>query len=132
MIEKIEFPGVAASDQPAVRALVTLHEGERLDRQTLQAVLRSLFASGRFANLRAECDRSPEGKVVLSFVSEPNFFIGRVAVQGAPAHPTESQIANASKLQLGELLTSQKIDRALQNIKRLLQENGFYHTTVTH
>ena len=32
VIEKIEFPGIAASDQPAVRALVRLHEGERLDR----------------------------------------------------------------------------------------------------
>src|SRR4029077_20646517 len=68
----------------------------------------------------------------LSFVTSANFFVGKLAVEGTPAHPTESQVANASKLQLGELLTSAKVDRAIQNIQRLLQEDGFYRPSVSH
>jgi outer membrane protein assembly complex protein YaeT len=132
VIEKIDFPGVNSSDQQTVRALVSLHEGEKLDRQGLQAALRAMFASGRLASLRAECDRLADGTVALSFVTSANFFVGKLAIEGGPPHPTESQIANASKLQLGELLTSAKVDRANQNIQRLLQENGFYRASVSH
>jgi hypothetical protein len=132
VIEKIDFPGVNSSDQQTVRALVSLHEGEKLDRQGLQAALRAMFASGRFASLRAECDRLADGTVALSFVTSANFFVGKLPVEGGPPHPTESQIANASKLQLGERLTSAKAERAIQNIQRLLQENGFYRASAPH
>jgi outer membrane protein insertion porin family len=35
-----------------------------------------------------------------------------------------------SKLQLGELFTPEKLDRALASIKQLLEENGFHQATV--
>ena len=132
LIQKIEFPGVSETDQQALRDMVPLHEGEALDPERLQESLRTLFATGRFADLKAECVPTADGKVLLSFVSSPNFFVGRVSVEGAPGRPTESQIANASKLQLGELFTAEKMDRALQNIQRLMEENEYYRSSVTH
>jgi outer membrane protein assembly factor BamA len=42
------------------------------------------------------------------------------------------QVTNASKLQLGELFTTAKIDRALKSIKQLLEENGYYRHTLAH
>lgn len=132
VIAKIDFPNVNPSDQGMLRNLVPLHEGERLARQNLQQALRALYATGRFANLRAECDRMPDGKAEISFVSGANFFVGRVAVEGAPTHPTESQIVNASKLELGELFSSDKMDRGLENIHHLMEENGYYRASVSH
>ena len=132
IIEKIDFRRVNPSDQRMLRNLIPLHEGESLERQNLQQALRALYATGRFASLQAECDRTPEGKAALSFVSSANFFVGRVIVVGAPARPTESQIVNASKLELGELFTSGKMDRALENIHRLMEENGYYRASVSH
>ncbi len=132
LIQKIEFPGVSETDQQALRDMVPLHEGEAFDQERLQESLRTLFATGRFADLKAECDPTADGKVLLSFVSSPNFFVGRVSVEGAPGRPTESQIANASKLQLGELFTAEKMDRALQNIQRLMEENEYYRSSITH
>src|SRR5205814_7579870 len=90
------------------------------------------FATGRFADLRAECELTADGKALLSFVSSPNFFLGRISVEGAPARPTEAQIVNASKLQLGELFTAEKMDQSLKNIQRLMEENDFYRSSVTH
>ena len=51
--------------------------------------------------------------------------------KGAPRHPSYNQIVNATKLQLGELYTVDKLNRALQNIRQLLQENGYYRARVT-
>ena len=131
-IQGIEFPGIAPADQKALASMLPLHEAEALDRGRLQESLRTLFATGRFADLKAECEPAADGKVVLSFVSSPNFFVGRIRVEGAPGKPSETQIVNASKLQLGEVFTSVKIGRALTNIQRLLQESDFYRSSVTH
>ena len=132
IVAKIVFPGVADSDQQMLRDMLPLHEGDALDRTQLQNSMRILFGTGRFADLRAECELSPDAKAVVTFISSPNFFVGRVSVDGGPGKPTDSQIANASKLQLGELYTTAKMDRGLANLRRLLEENGFYRSTVTH
>ncbi len=132
VVGKIAFLGVSDSDQAMLRGMLPVHEGDALDRKRLQDSMRVLFATGRFADLKAECERSGDGKATLSFVSSPNFFVGGVTVDGGPGKPSDSQIVNASKLQLGELYTSDKMDRALTNIQRLMEENGFYRSAITH
>jgi outer membrane protein insertion porin family len=132
IIRKLEFPRLSETDQQTLRKMIPLHEGEALDRARLQESLRVLFATGRFADLRAECDRSADGQVLLTFSNTPNFFVGRISVEGAPSHPTESQIVNASKLQLGETFTPEKLNRGLTNIRRLMEENDFYRSSITH
>src|SRR5213080_2338472 len=101
-IGKIEFPGINESDQPMLRGLIAAHPGEPLNRRQLQQSLRVLFSTGRFADLRAECQRFTDDSVQLTFVGTPTFFVGKITVEGAPGRPTESQVVNASKLQLGE------------------------------
>ena len=132
IVGKIAFPGIPDSDQKMLSDMLSMHEGEALDRTQLRNSLRVLFGTGRFADLKAECEPSPDGKAAVSFVSRPNFFVGGVSVEGGPGKPTDSQIVNASKLQLGEPYTAEKMDRALTNLRRLLEENGFYRSTITH
>jgi outer membrane protein insertion porin family len=112
--------------------MIPVREGQSLDRELLQESMRVLFATGRFADLKAECQSAGPRQVVLSFVSTPNFFVGLVSVEGAPAHPTQSQIVNASKLQLGELFTQDKMEAAVKNIQSLLGDNAYYRATVTY
>lgn len=132
VVGKVEFPGIVDADQNMLRNMLPLHEGVALDRAQLRESLRTLYATGRFADLRAECESSADGKASISFVGSPNFFVGGVSVEGGPGKPTDSQIVNAAKLQLGELYTPEKMERALQNLRRLLEENGFYRSTITH
>lgn len=131
-IGTIELPNASDTDREMLAKISGLNPGAPLDRAALQQALRSLFATGRYADLLAECELAPDGTATLKFSNTSNFFIGGISVEGNPASPSEAQLANTSKLQLGELFTSEKLDRAIQNIQRVLQQNGYYKASVTH
>lgn len=132
IVQKVDFPGISDSDQEMLRKMIPIRAGQGFDRERLQQSMRVLFATGRFADLRAECERTADGQVTLTFANTPNYFIGLVSVEGAPGHPTQSQIVNASQLQLGELFSEERINRALTNIKNLMETNEYYRATVTY
>ena len=104
--------------------------GEPLDRTRVRDSIRALYGTGRFADIQAEVTPAEQG-IMLAFTTSANFFVGAVDVEGAPPRPTENQIVNASKFQLGELYTHDKLERALENIRQLMQEDGFYRARVT-
>ena len=127
-VKSIDLPGVSGVDH--FLHLLPQKAGQPLDRDQVRDSIRILFATGRFADIQAEI--TPSGPdVLLTFTTSPNFFVGAVDVEGAPSHPSYNQIVNASKFQLGELHTRDKLDRALQNIRQLMQENGYYRARVT-
>jgi outer membrane protein insertion porin family len=127
-VESIELPGVRDADR--LMKMLPQRVGQPLDRDAVRDSIRVLFAIGRFADIQAEVVPSASG-VKLTFKSSPNFFIGAVDVQGAPGRPNPNQIVNASKLQLGELFSADKLNQAVQNIRQSLQENGYYRARVT-
>ncbi|MBV9183895.1 MAG: hypothetical protein JO356_21530, partial [Acidobacteria bacterium] len=131
-LDVIRFPGLSSADQQMLSRLSGLHPGETLEREKLQEAERALFATGRFRLFEVDCEPSAQGQVVLTFPSSPNYFVGAITVEGAPSRPTQSQLVNASKLQLGELLTTEKMETAQENIRRLMRENGFYRALVDH
>ena len=105
--------------------------GEPLDRELVRRSIRAIFATGRYADVEALVESAPGNQVDLKFVTSPNYFVGRITAEGAPSRPTLSQIVDGSKFQLGELYTPEKMDRSLANIKRLLQDEGYYRADVT-
>jgi len=127
-VNSIELPGV--SDSTHLLELLPQKPGQPLDRDQVRDSIRILFATGRFADIQAEVTPSGAG-AVLTFATSLTFFVGAVEVEGAPTRPSYNQIVNASKFQLGELHTLDKLDRALQNIRQLMQENGYYRARVT-
>ena len=132
VLAKVEFPGVKEGDQKSLAETISLHPGDTLTRSGLQQALRNLYATGRFADLKAECDQGSDGTVDLTFANRVNYFIGSVTVQGGPQRPSDAQIVNSSRLELGQLFTADKLTAAVGNIQHLLQENGYYQATVTH
>jgi outer membrane protein insertion porin family len=131
-IGTISFPSATDTDRAMLQDLSGLRQGDVVDRLALQQALRALFATDRYADLQAECELGPDGTASLVFANTPHFFIGQVSVINAPSPPGDPQIVNTSKLQLGELFTPEKLDRAMQNIQRVLQQNGYYKSSVTH
>ena len=129
-VKSIELPGVSDADREHLLQLLPQKPGEALGRDQVRECIRVLYATGHFADIQAEVTPSGDG-VVLTFVTSFNFFVGAVDVEGAPSHPNANQIINASKFTLGELYTADKLDRALQNIRLLMQENGYYRARVT-
>ena len=131
IVTEIKFPDVAEGDQKRLLPLILQQPGKPLDRELIRQSIQALYATGRFADIRVEAERDAAGQVTLSFITSPNYFIGKISVAGAPSRPAENQVANAAKLPLGELFTREKLDRALKNIKQLMEENGYYHSSIS-
>jgi len=129
-IVAIELPRVPERDQDHLLELLPSRQGSPLERDQVRASIRALYATGRFADIQAEVRPSGKG-VVLAFVTSPNYFVGALEVEGAPTRPNANQIVNSSKFQLGELFSQDKLDRALENVRQLMQENGYYKAQVT-
>ncbi len=129
-VRSIQIPGVLDADRDHLLEMLPLHAGESLNRSLVRECIRTLYATGRFADIQADAVPSGEG-VVLTFANSLNFFVGAVDEEGGPAHPSHNQIINGSKFQLGELYTRDKLDRALENIRQLMQEDGYYKARVT-
>ncbi len=132
IVKEISLPGLP---DPKIRAEVIASlpqkTGAALDRERIRDSIQHLYATGRFADIQAEAEPTQDGKVRLVFITSPNYFVGDVRVDGNPDRPTAIQLENTTKLQLGELFTPDKLERALKNIKQLLQENGYYRAALT-
>jgi outer membrane protein insertion porin family len=131
VVESIQIPGVPERERGHLLELLPQKVGQPLSRDQVRESIRTLFGTGRFGDIQAEVAPSGNG-VTLTFDTSPNFFVGGISVDGAPNRPNFNQIVNASKLQLGELYTMDKLDRALESIRQLMQENGYYRARVTY
>ena len=130
IVQTIEIPGAVAQDREHLLQLLPQKTGEPLERAHVSDSIRTLYSTGRFADIQAEVAPSGDG-VTLTFTTTDNFFVGAVNVEGAPTRPNPNQIINASKFQLGELYTREKLDRAVENIRQLMQEDGYYRARIT-
>jgi outer membrane protein insertion porin family len=130
-VAEIRWPNIpSAVNQKRWLELIPLQVGKPLDRELIRESIHRLHATGRFADIRVEAERTPDGQVSVSFFTTPNYFVGGIDVEGVPNRPTAGQVVNASKFQLGDLFTPDQIERAVNNIKQLMQENGYYRSTV--
>jgi len=129
-VQAIDLPRVVERNREHLLELLPQKRGVPLDRDQVRASIRILYATGRFADIEAEVTPSGGG-VVLAFVTSPNFFVGAIDVEGAPNRPNANQIVNSSKFQLGERYSQEKLDRALENVRQSMQENGYYKARVT-
>lgn len=109
-----------------------LKVGEPLDAGKVHQAVAALNASGRFATIQVEAEVNGADGVNVTFVVEPNYFIGEVHVADpAPRRPTSVQILNVSKLELGEPYSEGKLDRAQKRIRTTLTEEGFLHPELS-
>jgi len=130
-IDEIELPGVPAEEAVALLAATPLKIGEPLNRDNLHDAMQALFATGRFADIQAEADRTETAGVRLRFLTIANFFVGMLTIEGVSTNPSGNQLASATRLQLGELYAREKLDRARVGMQRVMEENGYHQSQVT-
>ncbi len=130
-LDQIEIPGVPPEEAAALLAATPLKVGEPLTRDALHHAMQALFSTGRFSDIQAEADRAETTGVRLRFLTVANFFVGIVAIEGVSTNPSSNQLTSATRLQLGELYSQEKLDRALAGIQRVMEENGFHQSKVT-
>ena len=131
-IDQIELPGVPPEEAAALLAATPLKVGDPLTREAMHDAMQALFATGRFSDIQAEAERTETTGVRLRFLTIANFFVGMLTIEGVSTNPSPNQLASATRLQLGELYTQEKLDRALAGMQRVLQDNGFHQSKVTN
>jgi outer membrane protein assembly factor BamA len=132
IVRSIEFRGITdigKTDQH-LRALIPQQIDQPLQKGNIRRAIQNLYATGRFADIQVEAERTQNAQVDLVFTARENTFVGTINIVGAPKRPNENQLVNATRMQLGELFTRDKVNRAVQNMKAVLRENGYYKADV--
>ncbi len=127
-VSAINFPEVKEASR--LTQIIEQKAGQPLDRDRIRRSIQTLHGTGRFADIQVEAERTADNQVSLTFLTAPNYFVGEVNVEGAPSRPTPNQVVNATKFQLGELFTREKLERALKNIQQLMEQNGYYKSSA--
>jgi outer membrane protein assembly complex protein YaeT len=130
-IDKIELPGISPEEAATLIGATPLKIGQPLTREALHDTMQALYATGRFADIQAEADRTDTAGVRLRFLTVANYFVGMLIMEGVSNNPSANQLSSATRLQLGELYAKEKIERALAGMERVLEENGFHRSRVT-
>lgn len=130
-IDGIEMAGIAPEEAASLIAILPLKVGTPLTRDALHDAMKALYATGRFADIQAEADRTDTAGVRLRFHTTANYFVGIITIEGVSQNPSANQVASATRLQLGELYSKEKLDRALSEVQRVTEENGFHRSQVT-
>jgi outer membrane protein insertion porin family len=130
MVHDVQFRGAKRNDQSNLLNRIPMHSGRRFRRKDLKDSLQVLYSGGRFKNIQAEVEPQPDKSINVYFVVDEAIFIAAMHMYGAPRPPTANQLLNATKLRLGEEFTDEKLQAALDRIKRVMAENGYFNSDV--
>ena len=129
-ISRIELKNAQRADQADLLKALPLQTGQMLDRDAVHAAIEQLFATGRFRTIAVEVTADSNRSLELDFVVDEKLFISSIVVYGAPRPPTENQLVNASKLQLGQEFNEDAIAAGMGRMKSVLTENGYFQPTL--
>ena len=130
-IVNIQFvPAEQPVDPMELYQLLPVKRGEPLRIAEVRAAMQRLFATGRYADIQADAEPYGEG-VILRFLTKNSWFIGGIQAMGRISDPPNSgQVESASDLDLGQPYTDAKLQQALANQKRLLEDNGLFRASI--
>lgn len=116
--------------QRELNGILPLKTGQEYSAAGIREAIERLYATGRYGDIQV--DASPaEGGVAIRFITKNSWFIGKVATKGDVGEPPNAgQIVNASRLRLGDPFDAAAVPPAVENIRKLLVENGYFDPEV--
>jgi outer membrane protein insertion porin family len=131
MITSIDFePASQPLTSAQLQTKLPFHTGSQFHERELRDAIQNLFATGRFADLAVDAERTARG-VALRFITQNAYFVGHVEIAGVPQPPNSGQLTSATKLRLGMPFVEADKNQAIESLKNLLRQNGFYHADVS-
>jgi outer membrane protein assembly complex protein YaeT len=128
-VRRISFEGVPADRLAPIAGHLPQAVGAPLTAENLKRSLRQLYATGLYDTVQAEGMREADG-VALVFEGAPRTFIGTIGVDGAIGATMNTQLERASQLQAGTRLTPAKMNRAFDQMRATLEENGYHQASI--
>src|SRR5262249_4482648 len=131
-ILRVEFSPLI-SDQPLpaeeLDRRLGLHPNSPLHLPDIKKAIENLYATGRYSDIAIESQSQADG-VALRVVTDYNYFISRVSIEGESDPPNRDQPAAATKLELGAPFTDSQMGQAMKNMQDRLRANGFYSARI--
>src|SRR6202044_3288213 len=91
---------------------------------------RRWFASGRYRDVEVRANRRGDN-VTLIFAGPPQYFVGRVTIEGVRNGRLASLLRYATKLTPGTPIMDGDLAEGSDGIKQILQQQGFFEPTVS-
>jgi outer membrane protein assembly complex protein YaeT len=115
--------------------ILPLKQGEPLRMADVRASIERLFATGRYADIAVDAEPYTQGAkdgAIVRFLTKNSWFIGAVTVGGRiNSPPRDSQLENASSLDLGQPFNEAEMQAAAAAQKRLMESNGLFLSNIT-
>ncbi|HEY2859111.1 MAG TPA: POTRA domain-containing protein [Terracidiphilus sp.] len=131
IVRHVSFEGVAPGRLASIRTILPQAVDTPLDDEKVAASLRQLYATGLFATVEAEAESGPDG-ITLIFHGTPRMFLGTVTVDGAKGATVNTQLERAARLTPGTRFTQAKMTEALETMRQVLLQNGYYEPEIHH
>jgi outer membrane protein insertion porin family len=115
---------------PKLFEILPVQRNQLYKASEIRAAIERLYATGRYQDIQVDASASAGG-VYLRFITKNSWFIGQVtAAEDFAEPPSAGQIVNASRLQLGDPFDVDQIPAAVDNIRKLLVQNGYFDPRI--
>ena len=128
-VEAIQYVGVAFEKTDKLTEQLTQKSGAPLDVDNVRQTTRRLFATGRYRNIAVRVQPTATG-VVLIFAGVPQYYVGRVEIDGVKEDRLTSLLEFGTKLQPGFPFTDDAVTAGTEAVKQVLAQNGYYEPTI--
>ena len=118
---------VASTD---LEQALTLKKGAPLKMVDIRESMQRLFGTGRYEDIQVDAEPAPGG-VIVRFITRNSWFVGHVSVSGKVGEPPNTgQLANATRLDLGQPFHEEDLIQAENGMRRLLVGDGYYENQL--
>jgi outer membrane protein insertion porin family len=109
---------------------LTLKKGMPLQMAEIRESMQRLFATGRYEDITVDAEPAAGG-VIIRFITRNSWFVGRVSIDGKVGDPPNAgQLANATRLDLGQPFHEEDLIQAESGARRLLVADGYYENQL--
>jgi outer membrane protein assembly complex protein YaeT len=131
VVRSIQFdPAEQPLEAAELHQILPLKIGQPLRQTDVRASIERLFATGRYTDIQVDAEEY-SGGVIIRFLTKNAWFIGHVSAGGRTSSPpTDPQLENAARLDLGQPFEESKLKDAAAGQTRLLESNGLYGSTI--
>src|SRR5258708_4198881 len=130
-IVEIQFsPAEQPVATPDLDQAITLKTNTPLRLADVRESIEKLYATGRYEDIQVDAEPRGDG-VVVGFITRNSWFVGRVSADGRVADPPNpGQMANATRLQLGQPFHEEDMAQAEIGLRKLLVDDGYYENQL--
>jgi outer membrane protein assembly complex protein YaeT len=123
-------PHVQPLEPAEIAEMLPLKTGQPLRASVVRAAIERLFATGRYTDIQVDAEPYNNG-VIVKFITKNSWFIGAVTVTGKiSSPPNPGQLANATRLDLGQPYHEAMMTAAVAGQKHLLESNGLFLSDI--